>query len=120
MLALPNIFVNKYVPFPYISGWFEATQASETLGFIAAIVTLVLIVLYVFVPQTSGKKIVLILAMLACLAAGKVLNLILRVLRIVKQVNDHYYFVLNERERIRKCTKLKYKNRILQMGYKLV
>ena len=65
-------FVNKHVPFPYISGWFEATQAFETMGFIAAIVALVLIVLYVFVPQTSGKKIVFILAMLACFAAGKV------------------------------------------------
>ncbi|XP_060555712.1 uncharacterized protein LOC132716451 isoform X1 [Ruditapes philippinarum] len=51
-------------------GWFEATQAFETLGFIAAIVALVLIVLYVFVPQTSGKKIVFILAMLACFAAA--------------------------------------------------
>ncbi|XP_060555713.1 uncharacterized protein LOC132716451 isoform X2 [Ruditapes philippinarum] len=50
--------------------WFEATQAFETLGFIAAIVALVLIVLYVFVPQTSGKKIVFILAMLACFAAA--------------------------------------------------
>jgi hypothetical protein len=72
MLALQKIFVNKYVPFPYISGWFEATQAFETLGFIVAIFALVLIVLYVFVPQTSDKKIVFILAMLACFAAGKV------------------------------------------------
>jgi hypothetical protein len=79
MIALQNISVNKCVPFSYISGWFEATQAFETLGFIAAIVALVLIVLYVFVPQTSGKKIVFILAMLACFAAGKILNLILRV-----------------------------------------
>ena len=54
-----------------ISGWFEATQAFETLGFIAGIVSLVLIILYVFVPATSGKKIVSILSMLACFAAGK-------------------------------------------------
>ncbi|XP_045181189.2 uncharacterized protein LOC123540326 isoform X3 [Mercenaria mercenaria] len=50
--------------------WFEATQAFETLGFIAAIVALVLIVLYIFVPQTSGKRIVFILGMVACFAAA--------------------------------------------------
>lgn len=50
--------------------WFEATQAFETLGFIAAVVALVLIILYIFVPQTSGKKIVFILGMLACFAAA--------------------------------------------------
>lgn len=50
--------------------WFEATQAFETLGFIAAVAALVLIVLYIFVPATSGKRIVFILCMLACFAAA--------------------------------------------------
>ncbi|KAK3592224.1 hypothetical protein CHS0354_020513 [Potamilus streckersoni] len=50
--------------------WFEATQAFETLGFIAALAALVLIVLYIFVPQTSGKRIICILSMLACFAAA--------------------------------------------------
>ncbi|KAL3887853.1 hypothetical protein ACJMK2_000242 [Sinanodonta woodiana] len=50
--------------------WFEATQAFETLGFIAALAALVLIVLYIFVPQTSGKRIIGILSMLACFAAA--------------------------------------------------
>lgn len=50
--------------------WFEATQAFETLGFIAAVVALVLIVLYIFVPQTSGKRIIFILGMIACFAAA--------------------------------------------------
>ncbi|XP_053382970.1 uncharacterized protein LOC123540326 isoform X7 [Mercenaria mercenaria] len=53
-----------------LPSWFEATQAFETLGFIAAIVALVLIVLYIFVPQTSGKRIVFILGMVACFAAA--------------------------------------------------
>ncbi|XP_060555718.1 uncharacterized protein LOC132716451 isoform X7 [Ruditapes philippinarum] len=60
----------SYSGYTNLPSWFEATQAFETLGFIAAIVALVLIVLYVFVPQTSGKKIVFILAMLACFAAA--------------------------------------------------
>lgn len=60
--------------FLLVSGWFEATQAFETLGFIAAIVALVLVILYIFVPQTSGKRIVFILGMVACFAAG---NLVL-------------------------------------------
>ncbi|XP_045181192.1 uncharacterized protein LOC123540326 isoform X6 [Mercenaria mercenaria] len=55
---------------PAGGSWFEATQAFETLGFIAAIVALVLIVLYIFVPQTSGKRIVFILGMVACFAAA--------------------------------------------------
>ncbi|XP_045181191.2 uncharacterized protein LOC123540326 isoform X5 [Mercenaria mercenaria] len=60
-----NIY--DFAPLP---SWFEATQAFETLGFIAAIVALVLIVLYIFVPQTSGKRIVFILGMVACFAAA--------------------------------------------------
>lgn len=53
-----------------LHSWFEATQAFETLGFIAALAALVLIVLYIFVPQTSGKRIICILSMLACFAAA--------------------------------------------------
>ncbi|XP_052761369.1 uncharacterized protein LOC128204072 isoform X2 [Mya arenaria] len=59
--------------FPY-TGWLKATQAFETLGFIAAVAALILIVLYVFVPATSGKRIVFILSMVACfIAAGCIL-----------------------------------------------
>ncbi|XP_052761374.1 uncharacterized protein LOC128204072 isoform X6 [Mya arenaria] len=55
-------------------GWLKATQAFETLGFIAAVAALILIVLYVFVPATSGKRIVFILSMVACfIAAGCIL-----------------------------------------------
>ncbi|XP_052761368.1 uncharacterized protein LOC128204072 isoform X1 [Mya arenaria] len=54
--------------------WLKATQAFETLGFIAAVAALILIVLYVFVPATSGKRIVFILSMVACfIAAGCIL-----------------------------------------------
>lgn len=56
--------------FESLASWFEAVQAFETLGFIAGIVALILIILYVFVPATSGKKIVSILSMLAAFAAA--------------------------------------------------
>ncbi|XP_052236344.1 uncharacterized protein LOC127848086 isoform X5 [Dreissena polymorpha] len=51
-------------------GWLKATQAFEVLGFIAAVVALILIILYIFVPATSGKRIVFILSILACFAAA--------------------------------------------------
>lgn len=54
----------------YPPSWFEAVQAFETIGFIAAIASLVLVILYIFVPATAGKKIVFILSMLACFAAA--------------------------------------------------
>ncbi|XP_045181187.1 uncharacterized protein LOC123540326 isoform X1 [Mercenaria mercenaria] len=63
-------YMAKCSNFKNYGSWFEATQAFETLGFIAAIVALVLIVLYIFVPQTSGKRIVFILGMVACFAAA--------------------------------------------------
>ncbi|XP_052236337.1 uncharacterized protein LOC127848086 isoform X1 [Dreissena polymorpha] len=50
--------------------WLKATQAFEVLGFIAAVVALILIILYIFVPATSGKRIVFILSILACFAAA--------------------------------------------------
>jgi len=50
--------------------WLEATQAFEVLGFIAGLAALVLIILYIFVPATSGKRIVFILTLVMCFAAA--------------------------------------------------
>ncbi|XP_052236343.1 uncharacterized protein LOC127848086 isoform X4 [Dreissena polymorpha] len=55
---------------PEGGSWLKATQAFEVLGFIAAVVALILIILYIFVPATSGKRIVFILSILACFAAA--------------------------------------------------
>ncbi|XP_052761371.1 uncharacterized protein LOC128204072 isoform X3 [Mya arenaria] len=72
-MCLSTFFIHRCEDAPD-SGWLKATQAFETLGFIAAVAALILIVLYVFVPATSGKRIVFILSMVACfIAAGCIL-----------------------------------------------
>lgn len=70
MCQFTHLF-NKCFPGADTPGsWFEAVQAFEVIGFIAAIVALILIILYIFVPATAGKKIVFILTLLATFAAA--------------------------------------------------
>lgn len=52
------------------ASWFVATQIFETLGLIEVVAALVLIILYVFVPTTSGRRVVLILNICVCFAAA--------------------------------------------------
>ncbi|XP_048730554.2 uncharacterized protein LOC125647783 isoform X1 [Ostrea edulis] len=56
------------------SGWFGATQAFETIGLIAGFVGLILTILYIFVTQTAGNRVLFIIDLLAVgIAAGSTL-----------------------------------------------
>jgi hypothetical protein len=48
----------------------KVTQALVVMGMLAACGGIVLAILYTFIGQTSGKKIIGILAMVACFVAG--------------------------------------------------
>lgn len=53
-----------------LSGWFGATQAFETIGLIAGFVGLILTILYIFVTQTTGNRVLFIIDLLAVGIAG--------------------------------------------------
>ncbi|XP_055995868.1 uncharacterized protein LOC125647783 isoform X2 [Ostrea edulis] len=58
----------------YTAGWFGATQAFETIGLIAGFVGLILTILYIFVTQTAGNRVLFIIDLLAVgIAAGSTL-----------------------------------------------
>ncbi|XP_022309028.1 uncharacterized protein LOC111114826 isoform X1 [Crassostrea virginica] len=55
-------------------GWFGATQAFETIGLIAGIVGLILVVLYIFINQTAGNRTLFIVSLVSVgIAAGSTL-----------------------------------------------
>lgn len=57
-----------------LSDWFESVRTFEAIGFIASIVTVLFVILYVCVSKTSGSKIVAILSSLLSIGtAGVVL-----------------------------------------------
>ncbi|XP_022309036.2 uncharacterized protein LOC111114826 isoform X2 [Crassostrea virginica] len=59
---------------PYSAGWFGATQAFETIGLIAGIVGLILVVLYIFINQTAGNRTLFIVSLVSVgIAAGSTL-----------------------------------------------
>ncbi|XP_052212219.1 uncharacterized protein LOC127831284 [Dreissena polymorpha] len=76
------------------TSWLKATQAFEVLGFIAAVVALILIILYIFVPATIGKRIVFILSILACFAAAGCILLGIIIFGSVIQYNLSWSFAL--------------------------
>ena len=51
-------------------GWFGATQAFETIGLIAGIVGLILVVLYIFINQTAGNRTLFIVSLVSVGIAG--------------------------------------------------
>lgn len=55
---------------PYDAAWFEATQALETLGLFAAFLSLVLLVLFIFHPQSTTNKAILIVATVSTFVAA--------------------------------------------------
>ncbi|KAJ8322217.1 hypothetical protein KUTeg_000688 [Tegillarca granosa] len=54
----------------FSASWFEATQAFQVIGLVAAFIGLILVILFIFVTQTSNNRTVYIIGMVAVLVAA--------------------------------------------------
>ncbi|XP_062600043.1 uncharacterized protein LOC134261639 [Saccostrea cucullata] len=59
----------------YLPDWFESVRVFESVGLVAAIISLVFLVLYTCISKTAGNKIVALLTAIITLGAGAVILL---------------------------------------------